>query len=94
MPLEVADCFLWNSPKFISKKTIFPNSLPFYFLFESLSLCRIFAHERAKTFKPFFGYSIVKHLKNEKERQLLSLFRELLRYRSKNKFEFSKIKTR
>jgi hypothetical protein len=74
MPLEVADCFLWNSPKFLSKKTIFPNSLPFLFLFESLARRRIFALNRAKTFKPFFGYSIVKHLKNEKERQLSSLF--------------------
>jgi hypothetical protein len=50
MPLDVADCFLWNSPKFISKKTIFPNSLPFLFLFESLARRCIFAH-RAKTSK-------------------------------------------
>ncbi len=67
MPLDVADCFLWNSPKFISKKTIFPNSLPFSFCLKA-SLAAASSRTTRQNFQTNFGYSIVKHLKNEKER--------------------------
>ncbi len=67
MPLEVADCFLWNSPKFISKKTIYPNSLPFFICLKA-SLVAASSRAPRQNFQTNFGYSIVKHLKNEKER--------------------------
>jgi hypothetical protein len=35
-----------------------------------------------KTFKPFFGYSIVKHLKNTKGAVTFELLKRNLRYRS------------
>jgi hypothetical protein len=82
MPLEVADCFLWNSPKFLSKKTIFPNSLPFLFLSESFPNPPHLRARPGKTSKLFFGYSIVKHLKNEKGATTFESLKRNLRYRS------------
>ena len=60
------DFLLWNSPKFISKKEIFPNSLPFFvFCPGNLTLRRIFAHRKQNS-RTFFGYSVVKYRKKQK----------------------------
>lgn len=60
------DFLLWNSPKFILKKEIFPNSLPFFvFCPGNLTLRRIFAHRKQNS-RTFFGYSVVKYRKKQK----------------------------
>ncbi len=49
MPLDVADYFLSELAKVLTKKIIFPNSLPFSFCFDIAVFRRIFASENCNS---------------------------------------------
>ena len=65
----IQDFLLWNSPKFLSKKEIFPKLSAFLFSFERFSSRRVFAERKAKSSEHFFRlFSCQTSVQNTKKR--------------------------
>ena len=72
------DFLLWNSPKFLSKKEIFPNSLPFFvFCSDNLTFRGIFARRKVKISELFSVIQLSNISKSKRAATFPRLFREL-----------------